>query len=373
MLPNSFVQIAGNAHIQSPRAARKDVYRVHAANATAQRSIERNRVTEFLKSEHATTSSRTVRTHPTLVIPTGVRRHRRVTQWRDLHLTFACTTMTSQTHLKPSSRNSGRWPQRTSLKLRTPCATLLASMEADRERNFRILLEDPVFGCLVHEIHYSFWVNFTVEELVRTETVGELFDLIASKQKQPMSGGCLSRTAFHRLRQAFVKALGFQRSEIRPQTPLAQLMPTRTRRAQWEKLSQELHLFIPELWYPIWLQILLAVGFIGTVVLVFGAHYFVKSADGAVAFMLNPLLWIPFWVAAVPAMIAPFKRMLPLQTVGELTNFIATHEHSSLVDQQGGWNQRDAMNTLRKLISEHTHIPVQQITPETRFPEDLGY
>ena len=66
--------------------------------------------------------------------------------------------------------------------------------------------------------------------------------------------------------------------------------------------------------------------------------------------MLNPLLWILFLGrcrtgddSAIQADAASAK------TVGELTNFIATHEHSSLVDQQGGWNQRDAMNTLRKL------------------------
>ncbi len=248
-------------------------------------------------------------------------------------------------------------------------------MEPDRQQDIEIMLQDDEdeFYSLVTAIRYSFWVDLSTEELARAETVGQLYDLIVSKQKLPMSGGCLSQTAFYRLRTALVNALGVKRSEIRPQTPLSELMPAKTRKAQWEKLSQEVRLSVPELRYPGWLQVCLAIAFVAAVAVTFAGYRFLKTPDARMMWMILPWVWGGFWLAAVPALIAPFKRELPLLTVSDLTDFIAVHEHSLLVDQQGGWNQRDAMNTLYKIISEQTGIPLHQITPETRFPDDLGY
>lgn len=246
-------------------------------------------------------------------------------------------------------------------------------METDYERRLRLFREAEDLYWLVDAIHYSFWVDLSVEELARAETVGQLFDLIVSKQKLPMSGGCLSQTALYRLRTALVNALGIKRSEIKPQTPLAEFMPTKTRKTQWEKLSQEVRLSVPELRYPGWLQVWLAIAFVGTAVSMFAGYRFLKTPDAGMLWMVLPWPWGAFWLAAVPALIAPFKRELPLRTVGDLTEFIAVHEHSLLVDQQGGWNQRGAMNTLYKIISEQTGVPIHKILPETRFPEDLQY
>ncbi len=225
-----------------------------------------------------------------------------------------------------------------------------------------LMLQDDGDICeLLEDIHYSFGVEFTVPELTGIETVGELFDLIVSKQQKPMADGCLSRTAFYRLRATLRESFGLKRSEVRPQTSLAGLMPPRTRRAQWEQFSQELRLKIPELQYPGWFRAMLAIAFLGGV--------------GSLIRIDTPLilLWIVFWIVAVPPMIAPYKDALAVCTVGDLARYLAIHEHASLVDERGGWNRRDALNAFRHLISEHTSIPVGKIVPDMRFPKDLGY
>jgi hypothetical protein len=102
---------------------------------------------------------------------------------------------------------------------------------------------------LVHDVERTFGIALSDDEAERTITVGQLYDLIETKQ--PNAGSrtstCLSQTAFYRLRRA-VKSMGVT-GKITPQTPIAvlgELEPFSVSQ-KWRQLAEGSDLYLPPL------------------------------------------------------------------------------------------------------------------------------
>ena len=71
---------------------------------------------------------------------------------------------------------------------------------------------------------------------------------------------------------------------------------------------------------------------------------------------------------------APLAVHIPGQcgTVHGLMKVVATKNYATIARQRGGWNRREVRETLFKLISEQMGVPLEKLTDETSFVNDLG-
>jgi len=82
----------------------------------------------------------------------------------------------------------------------------------------------------------AFQIHFTDEEARDAYTVGALYDLVVAKLDGPCSKRCLTSWAFYRTRRGIVETLGIDRRQIRPATPLEDLLPRDGRRENWRRM-----------------------------------------------------------------------------------------------------------------------------------------
>jgi len=59
-------------------------------------------------------------------------------------------------------------------------------------------------------------------------------------------------------------------------------------------------------------------------------------------------------------------------TVGDLVRDVLAVNHARLVEQTGGWNEKEAWETLCRLIVLQTAVAREQITPEAHIVDYLG-
>jgi hypothetical protein len=226
---------------------------------------------------------------------------------------------------------------------------------------------------LLREIQLSFWIDFTEDDIVQAETIGDLFDCVVRKGGGFHSPKCLTSVAFYRLRQALVDVSGSERRSFRPNSSLRTLMPWRVRRARWKALESQPRLILPSLqphrWFVLALWPVAAAVAIGYLLALEGMPE--TSLAWCVALISGFLFTLMAWVALL-LVTSPLHRSLPLRTVEDMVRYVVAHNHQKLAQEAGGTSTKaQAWAAFRELVGSSAGIHPWAVKREMRFPEDL--
>jgi len=230
---------------------------------------------------------------------------------------------------------------------------------------------------LVSRIEEEFSVDLTDAEVAGVATVGELYDLLLSKLDN--EDARRSSRAFYRLRKTIVECLGLPRKSIRRTTKLEAFLPEETRAALWGQLEKSSGLTFPKLRHPRWMRdVIRTIALVVLIVFQF-----------LVARWLHPqgIYWVPMifadfvvWIAvrqilyaATPSMARDFPSKT-MRTVGDLSQYLL-RTHFTVFKPEGGdvqaFNKNEVWEQLTYLVSDFVGVEPSEVTPETRFIEDL--
>jgi hypothetical protein len=159
----------------------------------------------------------------------------------------------------------------------------------------------------------TFQIHIANDETGSVATVGDLHSLVLSKIHWQDSKRCLTTAAFYRIRRALVDALGLERRQIRPSTPLAVILPEHNRRENWRRIQKAMRWKLPGV------------------------------QDGKET-LLSRLM------KNSPALAFPNGAV----TVGDLTRGMAALNRAGLMTEAGGWNKHDVWETLCGVIELQT-------------------
>lgn len=173
---------------------------------------------------------------------------------------------------------------------------------------------------LIGEIEDAFDVSIEDSVAATLVTPGKVFDYLLSTSLHSVPrGACLSHALFNRVRRAILVEFQVKRQEVKPKTPIAELIPQfriRTRRMAFFK---RLSLRRPP-----------------------------------------PIIVDRHW----------FKRNYG--TFGDLTKDILAWNYGALAEEAGAWNPKEGWSCLRLLIAKQTGNNVEIVTRNAEFVSDLG-
>jgi hypothetical protein len=221
---------------------------------------------------------------------------------------------------------------------------------------------------LLLAVEDGFQIHIENHEAARVGTVGDLYDLVVSKLRHSTSKQCLTSAAFYRTRRGIVDSLGVPRREIRPSTNLEPLLPEATRRRMWQTIEAVVGLKLPKLKYPgSTVSTFLVIGMIGGIASAVFAH----AGAATIAFAAFGGLILGGSLLRVTlglAIAIPNGEV----TVGDLARDVLALNHASLARELGGWNEKDAWETLCRIIVNQTGVDPHLITREAGIVDDLG-
>lgn len=241
----------------------------------------------------------------------------------------------------------------------------MALLDADEKFEHNQVGEDT--WELFELIEQSFGVDLGNYYDLAGVSVGQLAEKISGLANFPVEDKCLSAGAFYKLRRAFEMLLNVPRTEIRPATPIARLLPWRSRRTQWRKLEDILELKIPTLMCPGWVLLLCLVTALSVPIFLrifLSLRLSVLTILGA-SFVLFLLLL---------RVCRPFARSLApkYQTVGGLAKAILARNYAAFAAKHGSSSERGVLPALRILVASGTGMEPEEITTKTRIPTDLN-
>lgn len=235
---------------------------------------------------------------------------------------------------------------------------------------------------LVLATEEAFDISITDAEASGIQTVGQLEALVLEKLKITgknfsQSTPCLSAFAFNRLRTALIKHFGVSRNQVRLETRLEDLLPSKNRAQNWKLLTQSIGWSLPKLALPKWFVYLV----------VFLSCTWVAGLVAASAFNDIPGILMFIFGLTVALILAPVIRY-----ISPLPNSFPTHmqdvraliagclsEHFAQVKAQCDHvlqcNQShhidEVRQTVRKIVAEQLGVDLAEVVPTARFIEDL--
>jgi len=237
---------------------------------------------------------------------------------------------------------------------------------------------------LIISTEECFGISIADGEASAVVTVGDLERLVIAKldeiagTEHQGDAVCLSMHTFHRLRRALREILGTERARLRPDTPLAELLPIERRRALWQSLQNELELRLPGLVRPDWLlqNGLGCLLLIPLVLAVLAGMQVISKQQGWLLFALS---------IACAFVIERYSRPLArhfargCSTLGDLCETVLAanlqqvrNSAGSARARQGVWNITEVRTVLYSLICEQLGVSREQLGPDVRFVQDLG-
>ncbi len=229
---------------------------------------------------------------------------------------------------------------------------------------------------LVMEVEEEFGITIPDRDAGSIRTVGELHEYVAARIDPAPGSRCLSAATFYHLRRSLPGPLGLACDRLRPSTPTAELIPRDGRRSAWRSVEQQLGWRLPPLKRPRWLVRTLE----GVVCLLFLASLLACvtdriSAEGLIAIVLIQVAALVPKAVLLARLTEPFATRIPpgCESVRDLVGS-ALMLNFAVIRRQAGFPPAPAeiFEKIRAVVSEQLGVPPEQITPVTRFVEDLG-
>lgn len=210
--------------------------------------------------------------------------------------------------------------------------------------------------------------GITIPDEVATEltTPRRVSFYVRSQLNLAEQTACTSQQAFYFLRSEFVPALGIHRTDFRPTSNLAELLPAKSRRQFWTTVKSRIgDAALPDLVRPRWaflLVVLLTITMALTVLLA----VFLSGGRGAA--LLVPVV-VLVGVGQLGAILTrPLKREFRdrYAHAGDLARYAAIHTPHRFKRE---WTKEEIAQTVRQIIIDQTGI--KDFTDDSRFVEDM--
>ncbi|WP_119301449.1 acyl carrier protein [Dongia deserti] len=192
----------------------------------------------------------------------------------------------------------------------------------------------------IEAIEAAFGIKFGNEEPEKWLTFGDVFDATC-RRVHPVERGpfpCLSASAYRHIKRAILKdGPGL---DLRPDTPLKDLVRGRRVSGWWRKLERVSGLKLPALQLGLWSTLFFLVLFLGIPLLVA-----ISRSSG----------WLALLSVALAILVAIWStRSLPVQTVGDLARSVAALNAQTLSRSHGAIRERDVWSSLVWIARDST-------------------
>lgn len=215
---------------------------------------------------------------------------------------------------------------------------------------------------LILAVEEEFKIAISDDDAVQCVTVGKLVDVVHSRLRHSAAEPCASQHGFYIVRRILMDVVALDRSQIKPETRLEDLIDRSHRREVWRKVMG----FVADqktTWHslvrPKWLNLLLVLVLPGLVcfgIVIFTWWSFVMALPVAMV-----IAFLGFWITA------PFKQEFPRKFtyVKDLIKFVRTLDSRT-------WTKEDVFQKIRSITVEQLGVKESQVTLETDFVKDLG-
>lgn len=233
---------------------------------------------------------------------------------------------------------------------------------------------------IVLEVESTFGISLPDAKLsMEMRTVGDLYDCILDILGRENEGIGLTTQAFKTLQETLSALRSIPEEQIRLDTQLDALVPVLRRRAFWRKLKKSLQLPLPPLDRSAGvIRAIFAVSF------VLGGMTTSNIMFGVNLLLRDPVIWacivfvffgaVGFWaiigiVLTIPAAVAWPRG---IRSVGDLTQTMVSMNYGMLIRRDPRWNRNDVWMALQQIIASSLGVKLSDVTPQSRFIEDLG-
>lgn len=216
---------------------------------------------------------------------------------------------------------------------------------------------------MIIAVEDRFGVAIADVDAERTTTVGQLHDLLLRLLAGAATGRCKSQHVFYRLRRVLPVE---QRRIIRPDSPITSIFSAKVKRSRYERLAEDMNLKLPHLVTSPLLSVLCGFPFLLTYVglVTWGYGY----QDSVVVAILSALSVVPLYTLHTK-FYEVLCNVVPAETIRDFIQKIVAINFSTI--QPGQYSEREAWSTLQQVIVEAVGVSHEEITPTTRFVEDL--
>lgn len=216
----------------------------------------------------------------------------------------------------------------------------------------------------IMSVEDAFEISISGRDAERLDTLDDVFRYVRQRVQAGSSPECGTAKTFYRLRRALTKIVGLARGQIRPDSPLDDVLPPATRPQQWSLLQQELGLRLPHLEMPGWARRVQGVLIVA---------FFLCSAMG----FSWPWLWFgcPLSLAAIVTLewwSRPWTVLHGCQSIRDLARVTWALNVASLAE--GRMSDEDVWQAIVCILSNNAGIEPSQISRDLRFlhiPSDL--
>lgn len=221
---------------------------------------------------------------------------------------------------------------------------------------------------MVLRIEETFGIVIPDTEASQIVAIGDLHQSILQRLHENRSSKCLTARAFYRLRQGLVSETGVDRSAVRPDAPLNEVVPASLRRHLWPRLAARLALTLPSLCRPPRLTAALTLAIVAWIGL---GHFAMWTCHIPWPLWFHGISVAAIFVAVVAT--RPFAtEVRGCRTVGDVAKAILRDNFAAISAELKTVNEREALESLLGLISDQLGVSRTELHLETRFVKDLG-
>lgn len=223
---------------------------------------------------------------------------------------------------------------------------------------------------LLMSIEEEFGINIPDEEVTCIYTMGQMRDYLEKHLRDREKVHCLSQRGFYILRRALMTTGGFKRNEIRPASEISRYLPQKGKRKFWQKLGEQTDCTLPDfMLHPLirygGLAVWMLISLLAFILLTRHCADLAMPVGCAVLVLTGALMAVLLLsLHKIPQLVVV---RTDVATVGKLSDYIGRHLYDCRKDSLQG----DVWERLCRLTADQAGVDVKQLTPETRFVNDL--
>ena len=213
---------------------------------------------------------------------------------------------------------------------------------------------------LVITVEENFGIHIPDKDAQEITTVGQLVRYVQSTVRNEGEPTCATSHMFYRLRRELMTLLPLRRDEIRPETHMEVLVPRKLRREVWRKLRSA-GLKLPDLCLS---KSVSAVAGLATLLVLLAIA--VRYHFGLCLLSAIPILAAAYWGTRPVAVYVNCGSGTVRDLVWHLTPTGIAEE------TRPRWNDDEIARKVRLLVHDQTAVPMEQLTDDAKFVQDLG-
>lgn len=211
---------------------------------------------------------------------------------------------------------------------------------------------------LVFAFEDEFGITINDEDTEHLTTPAAVTDYIMARVRTRVDEACPSQVGFYRIRAILIRAFGFPRNQISPQTLWSQLF-TSDLQTQWRKLEQEINV-------PRFPRLQRSPAFFLSTVFFLPALFALLGIKVGLSWSISLLVFL-ILVLLANSVTSKYGTLIPkgYETVSSLIPFVACG--NDIV-----WAREEVLAKIITITSVQLGIPPEKIHADSRFVQDLG-